>query len=52
LLKLKRIIEENEKRNVRVEELEQKNIELETLAIIEQGKEEKSISTEDDSSKF
>ncbi|CAG8722673.1 9578_t:CDS:1, partial [Gigaspora rosea] len=46
--KLKQIIEENEKRNVRVEELEQKNIELETrLAILEQGKEEKSISTED-----
>ncbi|CAG8632617.1 11467_t:CDS:2 [Paraglomus brasilianum] len=43
--KLKRIIEENEKRVVRVEELEQKNIELETrLAILEQGKEEKSIS--------
>jgi len=47
-VKLKRIIEENEKRNVRVEELEQKNIELQTrLAILEQGKEEKSISTED-----
>ncbi|CAG8625959.1 9627_t:CDS:2 [Gigaspora rosea] len=46
--KLKQIIEENEKHNVRVEELEQKNIELETrLAILEQGKEEKSISTED-----
>ncbi|CAG8597136.1 1129_t:CDS:2 [Diversispora eburnea] len=46
--KLKQIIKENEKRDVRVEELEQKNIELETrLAILEQGKEEKSISTED-----
>ncbi|CAG8649658.1 5114_t:CDS:2, partial [Ambispora gerdemannii] len=42
--KLKRIIEENEKRDVKVEELEQKNIELETrLAILEQEKEEKSI---------
>ncbi|CAG8715105.1 45930_t:CDS:2 [Gigaspora margarita] len=46
--KLKQIIEENGKRDVRVEELEQKNIELETrLAILEQEKEEKSISTED-----
>ncbi|CAJ0859410.1 10815_t:CDS:2 [Entrophospora sp. SA101] len=35
-------------RDARVEELEQKNIELENrLAILEQGKKEKSISTED-----
>ena len=47
-VKLRQAIEENTKRDARVEELEQKNIELENrLAILEQGKKEKSISTED-----
>ncbi|KAG9295323.1 hypothetical protein G9A89_021254 [Geosiphon pyriformis] len=40
--KLRQAIEENTKRDARVEELEQKNIELENrLAILEQGKKEK-----------
>ncbi|CAG8482285.1 36682_t:CDS:2 [Gigaspora margarita] len=47
-MKLRQVIKENTKRDVRVEKLEQKNIELETrLAILEQRKKENSISAKD-----
>ncbi|CAG8654490.1 1270_t:CDS:2, partial [Ambispora gerdemannii] len=47
-VKLRQAIEENTKRDARVKELDQKNIELETrLAILEQGGKEKVIYTKD-----